>query len=407
MPPIAYRLFILFVLPLALFGCGRGPLYERGEAALRQGEYVAARAMLEKAISQRPGGSNTARAHNLAGVACWRLGETEAARDAFEASREIDPSLAAAAYNLGVLNAAAGNVTQAATLFHEAALLDTADPRPLEYVARLEADQGRWSAAAAALTEALKRAPLSPRVLTALALAEAHTQGAAEAMSRLGAAIDAEPDYGPAYLNLAVLAARELKDEAEAVVWLDKYLALEGDDVELRERIEAWRETLKARLPDEGDTAEREGVRIEPVPLGAAGERGGTDREQQRQMDRRRAAVAAYNRGTVAYAKRAWEEAITAYRDALEQDPSLMQARMHLGMALHAAGKDRDAVVELQQVVSREPGNARAHYMLGLIFGGQRQTRPEAIRHYRKYLELQPNDPSAPRIRAWLEDAGS
>ena len=114
--PHLRTVLLLFALALFISGCGHGPLYERGVEALKKGEDVAARAYLTKAISRHPGSSNNAQAYNLIGVACWRLGEPEQARQNFESSRDLDPTLAVAAYNLGILNAAATNDTQAVAL---------------------------------------------------------------------------------------------------------------------------------------------------------------------------------------------------------------------------------------------------------------------------------------------------
>ena len=395
--------FMCFALALALAGCGRGPLYERGVEALRNGQDVAARAYLTKAISRHPGSSNNAQAYNLIGVACWRLGEPEQARQNFESSRDLDPTLAVAAYNLGVLNAGSSNRDQALALLHEAALLDPADPRPLEYLAHLSAAEGRWGEAEDLLTKALARAPLSSRVLTALALVELRTKDAEAALARLGSAIDVDPDYAPAYLDLAVLSATRFRDEAEAVVWLDKYLALAADAGAVT-GAEAWRGALAARLPQQPPQEERPPPEVTRPPRTAEPKRAEAEAEREAQARRRKEAVAAYNQGTVAHARRQWDAAIRAYRDALEKDPAFDQARINLATALHEAGRDRDAVMELQNVVASQPGHAKAHYLLGMIFSAQEQTRPEAVKHYRIFLKLQPNDPAADRVRAWLED---
>jgi tetratricopeptide (TPR) repeat protein len=84
-------------------------------------------------------------------------------------------------------------------------------------------------------------------------------------------------------------------------------------------------------------------------------------------------------------------------------DPSFDLARLNLAIVLHEAGQERDAVLELRRIVARQPGHWRAHYQLGEIFSAEEQTRPEAIKHYRRFLELQPNDPAAERVTAWLE----
>jgi superkiller protein 3 len=394
------------MVALAVCGCGRRPLFDRGVEALREGEDVAARAYLEKAISRQPGSSNNALAHNLVGVASWRLGETEHARQAFENSRNIDPTLAVAAYNLGVLTAATTNYMQATTLLHEAALLDPADPRPFQYLAHLAAERGDWAEAESLLKQALERDPLSARTLTALALADLNTRTEEEAVARLAAAIDADPDYGPAYLNLAVLAAARGDRDEEVAAWLDKYLALGGEGP-LYQQALAWRADFGDCMPRAGQAegaSETDPMLSGTPPAPPPGSDEGSQREDPA-AEKIKAASEAFNQGTVARARRRWPQAIAAYRRALELNPDLDQARLHLAMALHEAGKEADAVVELRKLVARQPGHARAHYRLGVLFSAQEQTWPEAIRHYRKFLELQPADPAADRVKAWIEQA--
>ena len=49
-------------------------------------------------------------------VACWKLGQQQAAVEAFEDSRRLNPSLLEPVYNLGVIQADAGDGARAARL---------------------------------------------------------------------------------------------------------------------------------------------------------------------------------------------------------------------------------------------------------------------------------------------------
>lgn len=75
------------------------------------------------------------------------------------------------------------------------------------------------------------------------------------------------------------------------------------------------------------------------------------------------------------------EAAETAYRRALEVDPSHLQSRYNLALALLEGGRKRDARGELARVVERAPNHAWAHYQLGAIHAEQGRRR-QAIRAY-------------------------
>ena len=216
-----------------VLGCGGGP----GERELRngireyeRGRYVRAKTLIEKSINERPGSGANAAAYNYLGLAEWKLGQLQRAIDAFESSRSLNPALVEPTYNLAAILYESGALGRAATLFDEAALADPADSRSLEFLGSIYTQAGKWQEARHALFGALARSPQSPRVLTALAVAEIHTSGADKAIFYLMQALERKTDYAPALFNLGVIYLQQMKDKAEAAAYFKKYIEVAGND---------------------------------------------------------------------------------------------------------------------------------------------------------------------------------
>jgi tetratricopeptide (TPR) repeat protein len=83
--------------------------------------------------------------------------------------------------------------------------------------------------------------------------------------------------------------------------------------------------------------------------------------------------------------------------------PCRVSLRQRL-LAQRAAGDREAAVATLEGILAREPRYATAHYLLGNKLAGD-GAYAEAIRHYRRYLALEPNGPMAARCRERIEAA--
>jgi len=148
------------------------------------------------------------------------------------------------------------------------------------------------------------------------------------------------------------------------------------------------------------------------------------------------AAVQAYNRGTLYQQREDWVNAIFFYTRALENDDTFVTAYFNLAAAYWAKGdhelakdayrlaiefqpdspaarfnlallhrelRERDAAVaQLNALLETTPDHAQAHYVLGLLHSEAPVDVEKAREHYRKFLELAPNDPSAGIVREWL-----
>ena len=88
------------------------------------------------------------------------------------------------------------------------------------------------------------------------------------------------------------------------------------------------------------------------------------------------------------------QEAIVAFRRALEAAPDLVEARVALGACLRQTGELQSARVELERAVTLRPSDGRAWFALGLVCEDLRDT-PGAIEAYRRSIEAQPDVPEA------------
>ncbi|MBU0677983.1 MAG: tetratricopeptide repeat protein [Verrucomicrobia bacterium] len=150
-----------------------------------------------------------------------------------------------------------------------------------------------------------------------------------------------------------------------------------------------------------------------------------------------RTAVQAFNRGTQYQQKGDWDRAIYYYRRAIDQDPDLSTAHYNIGCVYRAKGampqakdsyinalrldpemtnarynlalvywemKQYSAALEhLKTIIRKQPDYPSAHYVLGMIYAENSRTWEQARQHYRRFLQLDPQDPKAPSVRRWLD----
>lgn len=91
---------------------------------------------------------------------------------------------------------------------------------------------------------------------------------------------------------------------------------------------------------------------------------------------------------------RLWRDDVALYRDAAAKSPAKARVRYNLGSALARAGKVAEAEQEYRQAVLLEPDDDLHHSALG--YCAEMQQRPsEARRHYKKALQLNPENQRA------------
>jgi len=100
-----------------------------------------------------------------------------------------------------------------------------------------------------------------------------------------------------------------------------------------------------------------------------------------------------------------WDDAIAEYAQAVKLSSKTSSYRLALGTAQFRAGKLQDAATTLAELLEREPNNASAHRILGLLFEATSQSG-NACAEFQEYLRIKPQAPDAGDIRARMARNG-
>ena len=143
------------------------------------------------------------------------------------------------------------------------------------------------------------------------------------------------------------------------------------------------------------------------------------------------------NQGARAHSAGEFDQALRAYRAAVAADPTYYDANLGLGLtaidvraygvaleSLHRAltvqgdsaqaryafawtlqkrGYAVDAVNELEKLLAQHPAEVRGHLLLGNLYAEKLRDTKLARAQYSQALALEPNNPQAPSVRAWLQ----
>jgi tetratricopeptide (TPR) repeat protein len=96
--------------------------------------------------------------------------------------------------------------------------------------------------------------------------------------------------------------------------------------------------------------------------------------------------------------------ALTGYEYALAINPDDANARYNFALVLKQANCIPDAVNELERLLASHPSEARAHLALANLYAQQLRQPATARQRYLKALELDPRSPQASDVRNWLRD---
>ncbi|HEX6202294.1 MAG TPA: tetratricopeptide repeat protein, partial [Thermoanaerobaculia bacterium] len=251
-------------------------------------------------------------------------------------------------HRLGLLLIDAGRLDEAAAILGLALRLAPGDPALLVHLGEVHRLQGDLPAAKESFTAALAASPGYPSARAGLgqvALAEGRWQ---EAADHLEAALAAVPAANLLHYPLA-MAYRGLGELEEA----ESHLARRG--------------VVGLRPPD---------PEIDALAAVRTGERVHRTRGRQ-----------ALRIGRV-------DDAVAAFRRALEASPESVEARVDLAAALSAQEKPLEAIALLRQAVAAAPDNGTARYNLGVLLHHQGDAE-EALVHLRRAVELAPADGEA------------
>jgi tetratricopeptide (TPR) repeat protein len=113
---------------------------------------------------------------------------------------------------------------------------------------------------------------------------------------------------------------------------------------------------------------------------------------------------AQYNTGVLAHKLRNFALALPRYELALAIQPDSADARYNFAVALQASGYAPDAAEQLKKILVANPNDVRAHIALAGVYAKNLKDYAQARTHYRRALELDPNNKDAPDIQRWLVD---
>jgi superkiller protein 3 len=94
------------------------------------------------------------------------------------------------------------------------------------------------------------------------------------------------------------------------------------------------------------------------------------------------------------YGKKMYDEAITAYKKAIEINPQYTNAHYYLGIAYRKKGMNDEAIGAYEKAIELSPQYTEAHNELGIAYYSKKMY-DEAITAYQKAIELNPQYTSA------------
>jgi predicted Zn finger-like uncharacterized protein len=361
-----------------------------GEIAMSRGEYDAAYAAFQKALSLDSGDT---RARFLGATALTRLGRFDEALAAFATVGETDKDFPGLAVERGRLFEESGKNEQALKEYEAALAKSPEDPEVMIRVGCSRVVAGRSSEAREILEKALKVRQRSAEAYHCLGRALFDEDHPVDALPRLERAVDIDPTRAVYHLYVAWVMA-EVGRLRDAALALDKALELDkglADAYWQRGRLKQKQGAVKDALRDLQHALELKPSRIEALADLAS---------------------AYADLGRMPEALKTWEEAIA--RDA--DNPTwhfrygkLLSASGSGGMAAAHLRRAIDLVEEARKAL---PGSAKpkppawlwqAHYLLARELGQV----PAAIQHWQAYMRLSPQgDPYRPEALRALTALG-
>ena len=109
-------------------------------------------------------------------------------------------------------------------------------------------------------------------------------------------------------------------------------------------------------------------------------------------------AQARFDEGQAFVEQKKWDEALAAYRAAVEEDPEMSEAWYEIGMAetnKHGGKPCESAYGPFKRSVELDPDNAHFHCCLGYVVKDVRKDHRRAEEHFRAAIRLDPKYASA------------
>ena len=397
----------------------------KGSILYESGDFLGARRAAEKALALNPG---LAQAHLNLGVVHAAEGDHDSAFNEYATAAKMDPGIAAAHNDVAVELNNRGDADGAMKEYETATKIDSNYAMAHSNLGNLQRSLKKDREAAAEYAEAIMQ---YRRHLEGYPKDAAAHLNLAFVLRAGGDAVNAATEFNAAIAELTdvvqneprnILFRKYLGDALAAMRKYDAAAAAYQEAIELnpdaiavhRNRGEALR---MAKKYDEAAAEFRQAIKAEPkyalahndlgTALGAMGKRDDAIAEF-------RAAIAVDphfapyhdNLGSALQAAGKTDEATVEYRKALESNPRYSGAHVGLGRLSATAGKWDEAIAEFRQAIDADQHNAVAHADLAFALkrGGKVE---EAVHEYRAALGIDPNYMSAhENLAAALREQG-
>ena len=366
-------------------------LLQQAQDAITHGDFSAAIAPLQQYIARYP---DSAYAHFELGYVDVQLKQNDDAKTEFNRAIGINPKMAEAHLNLGLL-LLDSDPGAAATSFSFAADLAPTDSRPRFLYGLALERSGKLDDAVMQYKKAAELAPGDYEIAFGLARALVRLDRAPEAETEFRRAIALEADSAPAQLGLAQsLEAQKKYSDAAAV--LAVYLTLRPDD-----RAARTDRAYDLMQSNQFDAALAE---LDLASAGVAPDanslkmRAGIEMQQSNWKDAAAALQQAIPLSPADPELYAWlgrsllelrqfPDAAAALNKSLALDGAAVDPLRDLVDAYYLGGACPDALATLDRLAAREPLKPVAWFVRGTCYD-KLAKKPEAIAAYQKYLDL-------------------
>jgi Flp pilus assembly protein TadD len=368
-------------------------LLEEARKDIDAQKFAAAIEPLQKVIAEK---DDFAYAHFQLGYAYIALGRAKEARREYERALQLDPKMAEAALNLGILLLNEEPSAAVAPLQEAVKLLPT-ESRPRTLLGLAYERTGDLKNAAAAYQGAIALDANDGETNLHLAQLLMRQDRPADAEARFRAALAAEPQSGAAQLGLAK--SLEQQKRPEAVDAYRDYLKVHSEDWEVREHLvhllianEKYYEALAESEKAQGNGA----LSIESLKLRAdilIGQKKLDDAiaalKQAETLAPRDAGLHG-GLGRMYLQKHDFANAAVELKTALGLDSTNLTYWKDLTTTYYLAGNYPAALSLLDEVAKREAPTAGELFLRALCYDKLQQTRP-ALEAYQKFLEADQN----------------
>jgi len=238
------QIFLIFSLGFVVLagatGCAPAGVraLRKGDRLLKDGKYSEAVQKFEEAKAAFP---NNAKVWNHLGLGYQYAGDPKKAVQAYQQALSLDRNLAAARYNLGTLYLQQNNFSTAITELTTFTSLDSKNPdgwlklgtAQMQLAALVSiSERNRLLDAAKKNLDVAQKLRPSAETLNAMGLIQIQRGRPNDAIPSFTAALQQEPNYAPALLNLAVVYHQYLNERRLALVNYRQYLNVAKDSPE-------------------------------------------------------------------------------------------------------------------------------------------------------------------------------